>query len=109
MDLSFKNKKLEALCSRKSLQLKQLGKPCAKKLQTRLADLLAAKHVKQLVAGGPHALTGDRAGQYAVSLHGGFRLVFEPAHDTVPQLPDGGIDWQQVTAVRITYIGDYHD
>lgn len=109
MKLSFANRKLEALCSRVSLQQKQLGKPCAKRLQGRLADLLAVQNVEHLFLGNPHQLTGDRAGQYAVSLRGGFRLVFEPANEPVPMSPDGGIDWKQVTAVRITFIGDYHD
>ncbi|HIJ21784.1 MAG: hypothetical protein HON68_10265 [Gammaproteobacteria bacterium] len=47
--------------------------------------------------------------QYAVSLHGGIRLVFEPANIPVPCHDEGGINWLRVTKVRIIYIGDYHD
>lgn len=29
-------------------------------------------------------------------------------HDPRPKLPDGGLDWQQVTKIVIEGIGDYH-
>lgn len=100
---------LEALCTTERLQKKHLGGVGARKLRARLADLAAAGRVTDLVAGRPHPLKGDRAGQFAVDLDGGRRLVFEPAHDPVPERPDGSPAWDQVTAIRIVYIGDYHD
>lgn len=36
-------------------------------------------------------------------------LVFESAHVVPPLTTDGAIDWPQVTALRIVFIGDYHD
>ena len=39
----------------------------------------------------------------------GKRLVFQPDHEPTPIKRDGGIDWSQVTAVTIVFIGDYHD
>ena len=80
-----------------------------RKLRTRLADLQAASSVTELVAGRPHPLVGDRAGQFAVDLEGGRRLVFVPGHDPVPRRDDGSVDWLLVTKVRIVYVGDYHD
>jgi toxin HigB-1 len=74
-----------------------------------LADLKAAESVTGLVAGKPHPLKGDRLGQYAVRLDGGVRLVFESANEPIPQREDGGINWSEVTAVCIVFIGDYHD
>ncbi|QSR85599.1 hypothetical protein [Methylacidimicrobium sp. B4] len=50
---------------------KKLGNDCARKLKARLGDLGAAQTVAELVAGNPHPLTGDRAGEYAVSRSGG--------------------------------------
>lgn len=88
---------------------KDLGLVCARKLRNRLSDLEAAQRVTELVAGNPHPLKGNRAGQFALDLAGGWRLVFAPAHDPCPTRPDGGIDWSHVTIVRIEYIGDYHD
>ena len=109
MEVDIPDDALRALCEQQRLAVKELGRPCARKLHSRLADLMAAAHVRELVAGRPHPLTGDRLGQFALSLHGGVRLVFEPDHNPVPMLPDGGIDWARVTRIRIVFIGDYHD
>ena len=109
MEINSLNNDLRALCEQEKLAVRSLGKPCARKLRTRLADLMAAAHVRELVAGRPHPLSGDRQGQFALDLHGGVRLVFEPDHEPVPVLADGGIDWAQVTRIMIIFIGDYHD
>lgn len=91
------------------MAVKKLGSACARKLQNRLGDLEAASCVSELVAGRPHALRGDRAGQYAVDLAGGYRLVFAPANDPAPRREDHSIDWSRVTIISIEYIGDYHE
>ena len=109
MDILFTGDDLERLCSNRREQNKRLGSKGAKKLRTRLADLMAASTVTDLVAGRPHPLKGDRAGQFAVDLDGGRRLVFKPAHEPIPQRDDGSVAWEQVTAVRVVFIGDYHD
>lgn len=109
MKLHFKDKKIRQLCEQQSAADKKLGTACARKLRARLADIEAAATVTDLVAGNPHPLKGDRAGQFALDLAGGLRLVFAPDHDPCPEHPHGGIDWPQVTAVCIEYIGDYHD
>lgn len=109
MEIRFRNKKLREVCEQRKVAVKQLGPLSANKLQIRLAALEAAGCVSDLVAGRPHELTGQRAGQFALDLSGGWRLVFSPDHDPRPQRQDGGIDWQRVTIVCIEYIGDYHD
>ena len=93
----------------KAVAEKKLGAASARKLKVRLVALEAAARVTDLVAGNPHPLKGDRLGQFALDLAGGWRLVFAPAHDPCPTRPDGGIEWSQVTIVSIEYIGDYHD
>ncbi len=35
--------------------------------------------------------------------------AFEPANDPVPRHGGGSVAWAQVNAVRIVFIGDYHD
>lgn len=96
------------MCLEKAAAEKKLGDVCARKLRARLSDLEAANRVSDLVAGNPHALKGDRAGQFALDLAGGLRLVFAPSHDPCPTYPGGGIDWSQVTNICIEFIGDYH-
>jgi len=109
MDIDFKDKKTRELCEQQAIALRKLGAACARKLRSRLADLQAAERVTDLVAGRPHQLQGVRAGQFALDLVGGRRLVFEPDHQPVPSRDDGGIDWLHVTRIRIIFIGDYHD
>lgn len=109
MEIQFKNQKIRDLCEKRAVAEKKLGAACARKLRLRLSELEAACRVSELVIGNPHPLTGDRAGQFALDLAGGRRLVFAPSNDPCPHRPDGGIDWTQVTIVSIEYIGDYHD
>ena|SRR5437867_10952901 len=77
----------------------------------RIAELAAASSLADLrnAPGRCHALAGTRAGQYALRLSARTRLVFEPFHDPVPRVVDGGIDLSRVTAVRILDVADYHD
>jgi toxin HigB-1 len=109
MEITFSDRKLQKLCEQPAIAQKKLGASGARKLRSRLADLLAAETVQELVAGHPHPLKGDRAGQFAVDLDGGNRLVFESDHDPMPYKDDGSIDWFKVSQVCIVFIGDYHD
>lgn len=109
MEINIPDDDLRALCEQERLAVKTLGKACARKLRSRLADLIAAVYVRELGVGRPHPLKGDRQGQFALDLHGGVRLVFEPDHKPIPVFQDEGIDWAQVTRVTIVFIGDYHD
>jgi proteic killer suppression protein len=109
MEIRFENKKLQGLCECGDDAARKLGAGSARKLRSRLADLKAAGAVSELVAGRPHPLCHDRAGQFSVDLAGGQRLVFSPRHELIPRYANGGIDWSQVTIVQIEYIGDYHD
>lgn len=76
----------------------------------RLQDLEAAASLEDMQAlpGNCHELTGERAGQLAISLSGGKRLILEPASNPAPAKPDGGLDWAKVTAIRVLAIYDYH-
>lgn len=109
MEIEFSSPNIQALCEQQRLMVKQLGQNCARKLRTRLADLCAASNVAALAAGRPHPLKGSRAGEFAVDLEGGKRLVFEAADIPVPKREDDSIAWDLVTKVRIVFIGDYHD
>lgn len=109
MKINFKDKKLREICEKQAVAERKLGAACARKLRSRLGDLDAAERVADLVAGNPHPLKGDRQGEFALELAGGWRLVFSPDHSPCPTRLDGGIDWTQVTIVCIEYIGDYHD
>ncbi len=108
MRISFANKKLEKLCNRQQWAARRLGPNVARILGKRLEQIERAACVSDLVEGNPHQLTGDRAGEYAVSLASGSRLVFAPDQDPAPAGKGGGIDWSAVSSICITFIGDYH-
>lgn len=107
----FKTQKLEKLCNEEREAKRRLGAASAEKLRTRLDDLASAAclAVMQTLPGRCHALKGDMSGRLALDLAGGQRLVFEPADQPIPHKEDGGLNWAQVTCIRIVYVGDYHD
>lgn len=109
MQITYANRELEKLCNKSNHAIRKLGDIGARKLHSRLADIEAAHNVTELIAGSPHPLKGDREGDFSLKLDGGRRLVFRPEHDPLPRLEDRGVDWGNVTAVRIVEIGDYHN
>jgi len=87
------------------------GRERADKISQRLGELHAAKSLEELskVPGlSCHPLTGDRAGQIAITVLGGWRIIFVPADDPTPRKPDGSLDWADVRAIEIVEIVDYH-
>jgi len=111
VDIIFKDDALLQLCNDDRIATRKLGRECAKKLRRRLDDLDAAASLVafRTLPGRCHELKGDLAGCLALDLHGGVRLVFQPASDPIPQKEEGGLDWSKVTWVCIVAVEDYHD
>lgn len=83
----------------------------SKKIENRLAVLKAAPTLEAVPTTPPdrcHQLSGDRKGQFAVDLVQPFRIIFEPNVTVRVSEIDGGIDKQQVTAITIVDVADYH-
>lgn len=109
MNYDYRNAKVEKLCKNFGHAQKVLGTEGAKRLKRRLEDLDAAERIGDLVAGHPHPLTGDRLGQFAITVTGALRLLLTPSIEPVPEKADKSVDWAAVTAVLILDIEDYHD
>lgn len=111
MDILFASKKLEQLCHDDLLATRTLGAPSARKLRARLDDLIAAANLDYMrkLPGRFHGLSKDRAGQFALDLHGGYRLVLSPANDPLPRNSGGALDLSKVTTIKVVFVGDYHD
>jgi plasmid maintenance system killer protein len=110
VDLVFATNKLQKLCeSQRELQ-RVHGQSCARKAMGRLQDLEAAATLEDMrtLPGKCHELVAERAGQVAIRLSDGKRLILEPATSPPPTKSDGGLDWTKVTSVRILAIEDYH-
>lgn len=110
MDIVFQTHTLADECNDIKALTRHYGPDNAKRIRRRLDDLWAAANlaIMRLLPGRCHELSGDRAGQFALDVRHLYRLVFEPAHDPIPRRDDGGLDWSNVTAVRILRVEDYH-
>jgi proteic killer suppression protein len=95
MEICFRAKKLQRICSEAKEMRKLYGMKGSEKLQQRLMELRAADALSDMSHLPPmrcHELTGNRAGQFSVDLEQPLRLLFVPANDPVPLCGDGGID-----------------
>jgi toxin HigB-1 len=112
VEILYQGRKIEKVCKNQSYRIKKHGAVRARAIEARLDELKDVDNLEQMHAQRQarcHELTGDRKGTLAVNLDGPWRLIFEPAHDPVPRKPDGGLDWVQVTAIRILEVENYHD
>ena len=110
VDISWSSHKLERTCSGDRGGIEHWGADHWKLLRRRLAALSAAPTLADMdgVSGNCHQLHADRDGDFAVDLWGPYRLIFEPNHDPVPLLDDGGVDKRNVTHITIKEVDDYH-
>ena len=111
MIIGFHTKKLaKAFNSFNNLQ-KHFG-DLAPRISARMTVLKGAPALAAVPIDPPprrHLLKGKYVGCYAVDLNGNWRLVFKPAHDPLPLLPDGGHDLAAITQIEIIAVTDYHD
>ena len=111
MDIDFARARLEKMFNTDSALKKAYGDRMVRTIAMRMAMLRHAPTLSKVPITKPdrrHQLKGNRAGQYAVDLVHPNRLVFEPNHNPVSRKADGGIDTDQVTAITIIEIVNYH-
>ncbi len=114
MEIEFKTKRLKKEFDQGAQLMAIHGAQRAKKIGLRMKELRAAESLQDLAPpfSGParcHELTGGkRKGQLSVDLDHPYRLLFIPDHDPLPQRPEGGLDWAQVTAIIIIGVEDTH-
>jgi len=111
MDILFKTKKLTKMFNDQKLLIQTQGTKRAKLIRRRLDDLRAAKTLEEISHLPParcHELKGNRLGQLSVDLDHPYRLIFRPADNPLPTKPDGGLDWNRVTAIEILGVEDTH-
>lgn len=98
MEIIYKNRKIEEICTDAEVAGKCFGRNRAEKIQARIDERKAAETVDMMVQchiGRCHHLTRNRKGQYAVDLVHPKRLVFEKIGE-------------ETNEVRILEIVDYH-
>ena len=82
---------------------KAYGADGAKKVMRRLSDLRAAATLEDMrnLLGRIHELTGDRDGQLAIDLAGGWRLILAPTHGWPAEKAEGAHVWNAIDAVTV--------
>ena len=101
MEIKYRNKKIEKICSDYSYAVKKYNVDMANKIVQRVNELSAADTVEQMVQnhiGRCHALSENRKNQYALDLIHPYRLIFVRLGNIVEILQ----------AVEIQEIVDYH-
>lgn len=111
MKIHYSSEKQEKLLNSSKELTKRFGSENAGKVRRRMDDLQAALQLETMrtLSGRTHELHGDRAGTFAIDLHKGWRMIFEPAEFPPPCKPDGGLDWGRITEIRILELEDYHE
>ncbi|MBI1769529.1 MAG: type II toxin-antitoxin system RelE/ParE family toxin [Bacteroidetes bacterium] len=110
MKINYSTNKLRKQVSSASEIKKNFG-VIAKRLSGRLDDIESAPTLavlKQIGAAHCHPLSGDRIGQWSISVSGNYRIVFTIGHDPIPATEDGSVDAKLVTDITIIEIVDYH-
>ncbi len=80
MNITYKNKKIEKICTDAKTAERTYGRKMADKIHQRIDEIDAADTVETMVQfhiGRCHPLTLNRKGQYAVDLVHPYRLIFE--------------------------------
>ena len=98
MDITYKNKKIEKVCTDAKTAERTYGREMAEKIHQRIDEITAADTVEMMIQfhiGRCHPLSQNRKGQYAVDLVHPFRLVFEK-------------NGEKIQIANILEIVDYH-
>lgn len=106
MDVAFADKSMRNLCESDSKATRTLGADVASTLKARLADLLAAEHVGELVSGAPRTLDGTLHGHLTMELGPKIGILLAINHTMPPTDASGQIDWARVRRLKVIRIGE---
>lgn len=110
MHITYKTKELQKYAEDARYSLKKLGAVISNNYTKRITALISAESLEDVrnLPGDYHELTGNRKGQWACSLDGNNRLIFEPHENPIPTNPSGQYIWCEIKGVEIEEIVDYH-
>jgi len=110
IDIEWADRKLQRASLKERDGRRRLGADRWPAFKRRLRALEVAESLSDVMQapGKFHPYRADKAGEWGTSLSPNWRLVFEPADDPLPRLPDGGVDVANIRRVRILRVEDYH-
>lgn len=106
--LAFQSASLRRVCESERHAKDKLGEAVAETLKRRLADMVAAKSVSDLVAGRAREIAGNPTKEMAVDLCNNYRIVFTANHTKSPVTETGRLDWKHVSRIKILRIERDH-
>ena len=98
MEITYKNKKIKAVCENYKKAVKEYGEAIAEKIHLRVQQIEASESVEFMLThniGRCHKLKHNRDGEYAVDLTQPYRLVFE-------------VKGNEIQIAKILEVVDYH-
>ncbi|RJX77850.1 hypothetical protein [Pseudomonas sp. LS-2] len=109
LKLAFDTEELRDLCTSEVIAYQELPAEVARSLIRRLADIRATSNILYLPVGKPAELEAAPPGLVVVKLHQNHHLLFSAAHQQVPILSSGNVNWESVTSVKLLKIGNDND
>lgn len=109
LKLAFETEELRDLCTSEVIAIRELPRNVAQSLFRRLADIRAASNILYLPVGKPAEIDAVPPGLVVVKLHQNHHLLFSAAHQQVPILATGNVNWGSVTDVKLLKIGKDND
>ncbi|MBI6703295.1 MULTISPECIES: hypothetical protein [Pseudomonas syringae group] len=109
LKLAFETEELRSLCTSEVIAFQELSPVVALSLFKRLADIRAASNILYLPVGRPAEINPSPPGLVMVKLHQNHHLLFSAAHQQVPILSSGNVNWDSVTSVKLLKIGHEND
>jgi hypothetical protein len=100
----FSTLEIRTICESQVRAEREFGPDTAKDLRSRLADIVAAEVISDLVAGDPAMLQDSRGSFVAIHLHDGYRLILLPNQSHVPKHADGSVNWTKIRRVKIDQV-----
>ncbi len=110
MQIEYKSNKLKKTLSTPREIMANYGTR-AKLVNKRMEELKAVVTLYDLSLipqANCHLLKANFKGCLAVDISANYRIIFEPDHNPLPTIDDGGLDWKLVTDIKILTIEDYH-
>lgn len=110
MQINYKNNSLKNSLTIPKVLAKTYGQR-AQKIKQRIEDFKAAKNlavIGKIPGAGCHQLKGNRKEELAVWISGNWRICFIADHNPLPLKEDGGLNWDDVTTIKIIKVEDYH-
>jgi plasmid maintenance system killer protein len=112
VDIIFKNHKLQKEFNDERALRRGRGDRQAGLIMQRLIELQAAESLevmRSIPRARCHELVGNRKGEVSVDLNYPYRLIFEADHNPLPTRLEVGLDWKQVTRIKILGVDDTHE